>query len=143
MSIRIIHDILDTRLATTTNIPDIIGENETTTRTQNSSSAVYKTPYCRTTLIPARTDTVTLGNNGHDRWYGLYQIDLFFPTNDGVDGSNYAADQIINNFPAGTLITDSGITVRMSQTPWREAGFESSQWYIVPVVIAYEAYIQR
>lgn len=143
MSIKSIHNLLDTQLATTTNIPSITNENETSSRPQTSATSVLKKPYIRTTLLPARTTTATLGPSGIDRWYGLYQVDIFFPTNDGTDGPDYAADQIISNFAAGTILTGDGVQLRIAQTSWREAGTESTMWYQVPVMVEYEAFIQR
>ena len=148
MSTRVIQDILDAKLATVANIPQIIGENLATERTQDTQNSIYQTPYCRTKLLPAQTDTFSLGASGHDRWYGLYQITLFFPANDGTDGPNYAADQIINAFDPSVFLTDTGspasdIVVRVAQTPWREIAFENTQWFQLPVTVQYEAYIQR
>ena len=142
MSYRIINDILEAQVAAISDFIQIISENETITRTSSSSVGVHTVPYCKTTLLPAQTENLSLGDGGFDKFHGLFQIDLFYPTNNGTDGTNYKVDQIITAFPKGSLITSNGVTLRI-RNHWRESSLEGSNWYQTPVIIQWESFLQR
>jgi len=142
MSYRIINNIFDTTVAAITHMPTIVKENDEATRIPDATSSVMSDPYARTTLLPVETETATIGPGGHDRYNGLYQIDLFFPPNDGVNGTNYMVDAIIAAFPKGALIIQDGVQLRIDNY-WREVSFQHTNWYITPVIIQWSCYIQR
>lgn len=142
MSYRIIQNILDTQLSTVSNLPLIVKENEGLSRTSNDTTSVSKLPYLRTTMLPAETDTITVGLQGKDRFQGLYQIDSFAPEGDSHDGGNWITDEIIKAFPKKTLLTQDGITLRIVNH-WRETALSSTQLHIVPIIIQWEAIIER
>lgn len=142
MSYRIIQNILDTQLSTVSNLPLIVKENEGLSRTSNDTTSVSKLPYLRTTMLPAETDTITVGLQGKDRFQGLYQVDSFAPEGDSHDGGNWITDEIIKAFPKKTLLTQDGITLRIVNH-WRETALSSTQLHIVPIIIQWEAIIER
>lgn len=142
MSYRIINDILDTQLATVVDIPPISKENEPVIRTGIDTDAVHKSSYIRTTLLPAETETVTIGLTGYDRFIGLYQIDIFMPEGDGAAGSNWIVDEIIKAFPKRTLITTDNITVQIlnySKSP----AILTTQLYMTPLLLEWQSQINR
>lgn len=142
MSYRIITNILDDQLATIANLPVIVKENEELSRAVNTSTSISRTSYLRATLLPAITETLSVGLTGKDKFNGLYQVDVFIPTGDSHDGANWITDEIIKAFPKKTLITADGITLRVANH-WRETSTQSTEWYITPVVIQWETYIER
>lgn len=87
---------LNTILLTTSNLPTLQSENK---RIDLGSG---KTPWCRSTLLPARTTQVSIGSSGIDNINGLYQIDLFYPQNSSYVLIYDMADAIINNFTIGS-----------------------------------------
>jgi len=138
MSYRVINEVLDSVVAGIEFIPTIIQENTTISTNKEEISD----PYTRTSLLPAETNTLTIGPSGWDEFQGLYQIDLFFPSTDGVKGSNFMVDEIIKAFPKGSLITQEGINVRIVNY-WREPSIESDNLYQTPVIIRWDSFIQR
>lgn len=48
-------------------------------------------PWQRGTLMPGTPDTVTIGSGIGSRLFGIYQVDLFYPTKDGSSDGNVDA----------------------------------------------------
>lgn len=134
--------MLDTTTAAIELMPTFIKENEETTRTSSSTTSINTEAYARSTLLPAETETSTIGPGGYDTYQGLYQVDLFFPINEGAKAVNYMVDSIIAAFPKGSLSTQDGVQLRIVNY-WREASLETDNWFMVPVVIQWESFIQR
>jgi len=135
MSYRIIQNILDDKLALVPDVPTIVKENI-------DKSNCVGSYYVRATFMPAKTDTVSATETGFDRFKGLYQIDVMYPTNEGTDASNYMADQIIAEFSKKDILSANGISVRIVQH-WRETATEYDTILKTPVMIQWETYILR
>lgn len=74
--------------------------------------------YLRPNLLPAQTIPAGLGSDAANRQTGLYQVDVFWPENEGDIGPIEVAGQIIAHFKRGTLLTYSGQDVRINDPPW-------------------------
>ena len=135
MSYRIIQNILDSTLDGVTGIPNIVHENEDKDSCTNGR-------YLRTTILPARTDEGSVGLQGFDRFSGLYQVDFFYPTNEGSDAANYMIDQIIATFPKKTLLISGGVQLRVKNY-WRGTSPTSDNQYTPNATIEWESFIQR
>lgn len=143
MSYRIIQNLLDTQLETVANLPPLTKENESSALTSDASeSSRVGARYTRSTLLPIETVPLSIGVTGFDTFAGLYQVDIFTPFEDGVNGPNFICDAIIAAFPAATQLIGSGITLRI-MSYWRETAQQSTNYYMLPVVIRWDAYIQR
>jgi hypothetical protein len=129
MSYKLIQDTLDTVLSGLSGMPLILHENE--------SGKGCDGYYMRTTLLPAKTETRSVGETGWDRFFGLYQIDLFYPIDESPDAANFMADKIIDAYPKKTILTSSGINIRIVQY-WREVRRKSETKHQVPVFIEWE-----
>jgi hypothetical protein len=126
MSIAAVQTAIVTHLKTLTSLPPMQEENVTFTP---------GTSWCRVTLLPARTQQVTLGLHGSDQLMGLAQCDLFVPVGSGVDAVNALADLVVAHFPRGTTLSTDTVTVHTHQV-WRQTGGIGPQkFYGVPVVI--------
>jgi len=140
MSWQAIQTLLDTQVATVADLPTLITENMFTEKTITTTLAAQKTAYTRTSLLPSETEPFTLGTAGEDRYQGLYQVSLFYPEGDLVEGSNVMADRIIAKYTRSTLLTDGSVTVRIWRS-WREIGIQSSFWYHLPVTVRWSSEI--
>ncbi len=145
MSYQIIHkaidDVVDTALSS-----EINGEfeNQNLVRVDSPRTGVSSTPYYMSTFLPSQTQILTLGNGGTNRWLGLYQLDFFVPNDWGHKYIDWLADQIVAAFPANTYIPTP--TPQLCLRPivaYRLPGQGFTQWLKVPVVIEWEAYINR
>lgn len=133
MSIATIQTLLDTHLQTLTGLPPLQLEN-----TRNIG--VTGVAFSRATLLPARTTQVTIGINGKDEVKGLYQVDLFTPQDTGTATANALADDVMDHFPRGLVLTQSGIYLHILRA-WREVGRREAPFYNVPVLVEWSAII--
>ena len=133
MSFTAIQGILDTQLATVATLPTLQKEN-----------TLYKpanTPaWCRTTLLPAATTVESIGVDGRERKYGLFQIDLFYINNSGTTDATSMADLIIAAFRKGTYLTDTTYTVMVLRA-YIDSGRPYPNYYQLPVIVEWECIV--
>lgn len=100
-------------------------------------------PYLEPQVMPNRTDEAGLGVGVAERHFGLFQVTVYAPGNEGAAAGSELADQVIAHFPRGTVIAGSGVRVRIgafnggSGVPYRSRGFSEKGWYVVAVTIPY------
>lgn len=125
---------LDVNLNTlaTANSIDVAWENE-------GYTPVTGIAYLRATLLPADTAGVGMADNSSDEHLGIYQVDVFTPTDDGKGQAVNLADDIADQFKRGTELTYNGVTVRI-KTVSRSSGSRDGSWFIVPVSIQYYSF---
>lgn len=124
-----IQTLLDARLLTVVDLPPLQKEN-------TKNIGVTGQNFCRSTLLPARSTAVTVGQNGKDLYQGLYQIDLFYPMDQGTTAINQMADSVIAAFPRTDLF--DGIIIVHCLRAWREVGSRVEPFYSVPVVVEWQ-----
>lgn len=128
-----VQSALEQKLATLTDLPMIVNENDIGYKTQNDAYNAQNQKYIRTTLIPARTDTLCLGINGSNRFQGLFQIDIFVPSGNSIEETNYWVDEIIDLFKHTTII-NNGTTIRIDNCS-RLPGNPTTNLHNVGVVV--------
>jgi len=124
---------LDTRLQTTVGLPTFRAENERYLK-------VNKTAFSRSTILPARTTVDTLGLTGLNRYSGLYQIDLFYPSDEGYITGGTIADAIVANFPKTLQLTTSDNQVISIEMSWRLSGRKLDNHYNLPILVSWYGY---
>jgi hypothetical protein len=92
-----VQSALDTQLQTVVGLPTFFEENQ-------AASAQNITPYCRSTLAPAKSNIIGIGNPVMVEESGLYQIDLFYPTAYGFTPARTMAEAIRNAFPPASFL---------------------------------------
>lgn len=127
-----IQTLLDAQLATLTDAPEIVKENERVSAGVNKS-------WMRGTLLPAETENITLGLTGYQRLSGLYQIDIWTPADKGITTGATYADAVVALFAKGTVLTDNTNKVFILKS-WREKGPRETAIYNTPVIVRWEAY---
>ena len=125
---------LDATLSGIADLPTIVLEN-----TDRDTCDDY---YMRSTLLPARAEITSLGETGWNRFFGLYQVDLFYPVNESSDAANFDADKIIAGFPQKTIIINGSTKLRIVNR-WREVKRNVDKKHQVPVFIEWEFYVLR
>jgi len=94
------------------------------------------TPYMRSTLLPAATESAAIGLNGTDFYSGLYQVDVFAPRGLGSKTAIDLADEIVQLFVKGTVLVVDSFRIRI-QNGTIQAPIEDADWYQIPVIIEY------
>lgn len=99
-------------------------------------------PWVRANLIPAQTRQGSIGEDGTDLHQGIFQVDVFYPSNSG-DGAAFAlADDILEHFSRGTVLIADGIRVRMETSNPTTPNSEPD-WYHVPVELRWFSYTDK
>jgi hypothetical protein len=124
-----IHKALDTQLLTVDDLPEVQLENE------ELEASGIRPAWCRSTLLPIEVDVISFGSGGSLRNAGLYQVDLFYPGNEGKDAANEMADAVVAAFDRKTL--QEGDTRVVTTKAWRDAARREKQFYVVPILVRY------
>lgn len=95
--------------------------------------------YLRATPVPNLASQVTLGDAGKNRFGGLFQVDVFWPQNDGIRPALERAGAVAAHFKRGTVLTRDGINVRITRPPEVRPHLQSPPYLQVPVMIRYQA----
>jgi hypothetical protein len=126
---------LNTRLKTISGLPQLLEEN---TRGKLGSG---KTSFCKTTLLPANTSSFSVGVNGENRNYGIFQVDLYYPQGQGTTSSYDMGDKITDSFVAG--LTLSNVRIVNSTVGNNKGKNTKDNYYHLNVDILYENFTTR
>jgi hypothetical protein len=134
MSIVSIRAALETALAAISTNIQIAWENGPTYTP--APEIAYLRPY----LLPARPADITMGK-GYRREYGLYQVNVYYPAQQGSADAAARAELIKTSFPRGATFSNGGIVVNIGGTPEIMGGTPNGEHYMIPVRIPYWANI--
>lgn len=129
MSYTIISGALETKLATWVNIPTVAYENE-------SYTPIIGTRYLRAYNVPSIAQPNTLGDPGSSLIYGTFYLDLMNPAGEGRGTGDELADELIQVFKKGTVITLTGLNIHVI-TSGRETSQSETDWYMIPIRVKY------
>ena len=137
MSYKTTYESLITQLQTVTSLPTLQKENN---RIQLGGG---KTPWCRASILPVPTNIATLGPNGLNNEIGIFQVDLFYPQDNGYDTSFDMADSILQKYKAGSLV--DGIIIRNSWISSNQQinGQGIQNYYMISVRVEFNKYVSR
>lgn len=122
---------LDTQLNTMVGLPAVAWPNR-------KYIPVQGTLYIRPTLIQGSTVTATIGL-GSDLSTGIYQVDIFSPSDEGKNEAVTMADTIADHFARDTDLTYNSRTVTIKSTS-QTRQFVEDGWYHLVLDIVYCAY---
>lgn len=97
-------------------------------------------PYQRAEMIPGIPEHAS-NMNTFTRELGFYQVTLMYPLSAGSQPAEARFEAIKARFPKGLQITQDGVTVTISGTPYRQQGTPDGDRWSVPVRIPYYANI--
>lgn len=95
------------------------------------------TTYLRPTLLPAESDADTLNGGQVDK--GIYQIDIFVPTEKGISVITAWMDAIKDHFPNGTILTSNTTKIYVNKIG-RSLFQREENWFSGYISIYYESY---
>jgi Bacteriophage related domain of unknown function len=127
---------LDTQLKTVAGLPAFSVENQ-------EASANGVTPFCRSTLAPAKSTIESLGMNKIIKSTGLYAVDLYFPISYGYMPGRQMADAVINAFPPGQLLMPDGVNNLIILTAWSQPGSgytDDGNFWGIPIRVEWQIY---
>lgn len=146
-----IQQALDTQLQTLTPVTgttvSYITENTTFSLSNiannvNPSGAANGVILVRTTLVPFKPMTETIGIGGYDKVSGIFAIDVMGPTGKGIASVKQTADAIIALFPRGSQVS-AGNIVTIETTgiaPLNQGAYSMNKLYCVQVQVNWFTY---
>lgn len=120
------------RLLTFPSLPSVAWENVPFTPT---AGAVYLQP----ALMDGEPYQAEIGTNGQNVHNGIFQISIFAPAGHGTATINALRDNLVDYFKRGTVLTNSGVNVRISKA-YPVALIQETDWIHIPVKINFTAY---
>lgn len=135
MSYTAVEAALVAQLKTVSGLPALQEEN--TRYTANP-----KTAWCRATFLPAVAQSESLGVSGRKQIAGLFQVDLFFPTDVGTTAANAMTDAVVAAFSTTVNLSNSGVRVYLSNSQ-RRAATSYQNHYQIPVTVTWQAFVPK
>lgn len=98
--------------------------------------------YLEVSFLPNRTNTRTLAASGSQQHRGIFQISLHMNSqaNAGVQVPMETADQIIEHFPLGLKLYESGVSVKIYRKPYGIPQAPNDGWFSIPITVEFETY---
>ena len=96
--------------------------------------------YLAESLIAGSTIAVGIASQASDEYGGIYQVLVYAPADAGKGIARSTADTVAATFVRGDRLVYNGVTVTIQSTS-QAAGFMSGDRFVVPVSVAYRAFI--
>lgn len=96
--------------------------------------------YLAESLIAGDTVAVGIASQASDEYGGIYQVLVYAPADAGKGIARSTADTVAAAFVRGDRLVYDGVTVTIQSTS-QAAGFMSGDRFVVPVSVAYRAFI--
>lgn len=131
MSYKLIRDALESQLATLAGGIPIAWENK-------QYNPKIGTAFLRVNLLPGKTQNPSFGGI-HNREVGVFQVAVTFPVGNGSAAAANWAETIRQGFARGSTFTSSSVVVRILRHPSVAPPLPSPDWFVIPVLITYQA----
>jgi len=128
-----IRNALETQLANTSGIPDIVWENVN----YNPSTG---TSFVRPFLAPTTRRPAVRGLNPQQLYEGFFFVDIFVPEGNGPGAADTIADTIIESFEATSTLTANSKNVCIRYAERTADISPRDAWYQVRVSIMWYTY---
>ncbi|MBA9063894.1 MULTISPECIES: phage tail terminator-like protein [Methylobacterium] len=96
--------------------------------------------YLRSTFLPAETTSFGTESDGDIIYGGLFQIDVFWPVNEGLTRPLTHAAMLAARFCRGTRLTANDLEVRIDQPASVLGAQQEPNWLHIPVRARWAVY---
>lgn len=99
-------------------------------------------PYLEGFIIPANTEVKTLGSLGQDRFFGILQLNLCYPLDEGEGAVIEKAEEVRKIFAAGAKFAyeDQIVSVRISKV---NNSFVRDGFFVTPISVEFFSDLSR
>lgn len=101
---------------------------------------VEGTPYQAAYMLFAEPENIEVGPAYKER--GIFQVNLFYPTNAGPGAAEARADSIRDTFYKDAAFVADGVTVQIERTPEIGPGRVEEDRYFKPVKVRFYAHVR-
>ncbi len=96
--------------------------------------------WMRATFLPADSFAFGIANNAYNQHYGLLQVTVFGPLNEGELAPRRIAASVAAWFRRGTQCTKDGFIATIYDAPRIRDGRRDDPWWMIPVTIPYRSF---
>lgn len=129
--------VMAIRAAIETTVADIAYENDIPVVWENAQyTPTTGTPYLSAWMLPAPTRNLTIGTNGPNKYYGVFQVSIFYPQGQGPGQAAELAVEFLTTFAKGTILLADNYRITISMSYLGTAILKDG-WYMVPVSVNY------
>lgn len=93
--------------------------------------------YLKASFLPAETVPFAVRHRGTNDHRGVFQVDVFWPENQGETTPSDTAAAIIDHFKRGTKLYREGVKVEVIRPPYRSPALQEPGYLQIPVNIPY------
>ncbi|NBW08350.1 MAG: hypothetical protein EBR82_10015 [Caulobacteraceae bacterium] len=93
--------------------------------------------FIKCAVVHTSSRPATLGPNAGREMRGLFFIDLFYPRDKGPQLADTIVDSILEQFKAGTVLTETGLStiVNVRFCERRGSALDFDGWYQIPITV--------
>lgn len=129
-------------------LKNVAGQVHPVVATNDVYQPVIGTPWCRVTLMPGKSETISLGYQHYSEYQGLYRIDVFIDKGQDISVGNKMVDAFIKHFKANLMVEpqDAGVYTDLKLyigEVWRETTRFETVWVNIPVYVGWKTHIQH
>jgi hypothetical protein len=100
------------------------------------------TAYLRASILPRDTvEVAAIDTSSENDYGGVFQVDVFWPTNEGITNPLERASAVAAHFKRGTTMERAGVKVWVLRPPSVATPLQDKSWFQVPVSIPYRAFV--
>jgi hypothetical protein len=97
--------------------------------------------YLRVSFLPNVTERLVIDSDGPHRHYGILQLTVCWPVDEGEIEPRELAGKVADHFSADTKMVYGGIVVRSMKRPTVASSMKDGADLLTPVSVEYESYI--
>lgn len=133
MSVRAIRSTLETHLAGTVGIPDVVHDNQEYAR-------VVSKNYIRANFVVTSRRPSSRGPNPMMRVEGFFVLNVYTPHANGPGANETIVELLLARFEGSTSIQGAQTNVSIEHAEIMGQGFEDVPFYCTPVIVSWYAY---
>lgn len=103
---------------------------------------VQETAWSRVSNVPAPVTIASMGRRGEDEHIGLFNVELFYPTNKGIGDMLEKADEVASEFVAGKRYYEGALCVLIRSCS-RSQVERTDGWLKITISASYQARTTR
>ena len=96
--------------------------------------------YLEGIFIPNGAERQWIDSDGAHRFFGMLQVSVHWPSGAGSTAPTEIGGAVAGHFPADLILTEGGVSVRITKRPDVGGPITETTGAMVPVTIEYEVY---
>lgn len=99
-------------------------------------------PYVKADFLPGEPSQADIGPLGSNRHVGVFQPTLFYPFGIGTMTPGTQADNLVDHFKRGTILSQDGLEISITCS-YAEPAMIEPGWLYIPITVRYRCYSEN